>query len=284
MDRLKILIPVDFTEQSSFAIDYISNFKEHFELEILLLHVVEISIFADVNKDGHFEDMMGINTEMLEIQQQSAKEKMLEFYESLGGSFKNLSTYIKLGPLTDTILSFAEKQKVDMILMGTKGAANLKAMLTGSETQIVARRSSIPVLTVMCSRPNAEIKDLLLISDFRDIETAPDPLILKFAQGFNARLHLLCIATNKMKDDSGGNMCTNYIENYALEHRLTNYEAHIRDKKKVLDGINHFDQMGEMDMIMLGTHGRKGIQTLIRSSIAENLINHLYKPILVYKI
>ena len=42
--------------------------------------------------------------------------------------------------------------------------------------------------------------------------------------------------------------------------------------------------MDEMDMIALGTHGRKGFSQLIQSSIAEKLINHLYKPVLVYKI
>jgi len=74
------------------------------------------------------------------------------------------------------------------------------------------------------------------------------------------------------------------MDQYALEHRLTNFEPHVRNKKKVIEGINQFDKMGEMDMIIIGTHGRKGFSQLIKANVAESLINHLHKPVLVYKI
>ena len=201
MNKLKILVPVDFSDQSDFAIGYASNFLDKFNVEILFLHVMEITGFADVNREGHFDDMMGINTEMLEIKQETAQKKLKALHEKESTKFPSISSHLKLGPLTETIISFSHHRKVDMILMGTKGADNLKAWFSGSQTQIVARRSEIPVLTVMCDRSHSAINNILFISDFNDLEIAPDPVIAKFAEAFNAKLHFLCIQSEKKTDD-----------------------------------------------------------------------------------
>jgi nucleotide-binding universal stress UspA family protein len=281
MEHLKILIPVDFSIQSDYAVDYARNFNGRFDVELMLLNVLEISGFADINREGHFEDLMGINTEMLEIQREAAAEKLKKLHDELQNDFNLVTAHLKLGPLTETIVSFSHHRKVDMILMGTKGGENLKAWFSGSETQIVARRSEIPVLTVMCDRPDSAVDNILFISDFKDDEIAPDPVIVKLAKGFGAKLHLLCVATSSDLDD---NQLRRQIEAYASEHHLGDIEVHIHHERNVLDGINQFDRMDEMDMIALGTHGRKGIAHLVKGSIAEKLINHLHKPVLVYKI
>lgn len=281
MERLKIVIPVDFTEQSDYAITYARNFRKNFEIELYLLHVIEVSGFADINTEGHYEDLMGLNAEMLEMQQDKAREQLQALYDREKDAFRELITVLKVGPLTETIVSFAEKMKVDMILMGTKGANRLKAWFSGSETQIVARRSDIPVLTVMSDRRDAAIKDVLLISDFSDPELAPDAIVGKITRAFDARLHMLCIIPEKESDPGPREKA---IAKYSRMHHLDAYEVHIHQDNKVLEGINQFDKMEEMDMILIGTHGRKGINHLIRGSIAESLINHLHKPVLVYKI
>lgn len=281
MEYLKILIPFDFSEQSRFAVDYAADFTANFDVEILLLHVLELSAFADVNREGHFEDLMGINTEMLEMQRKTAVSKMTALRDELQGRFPKLAAHIKMGPLTETILSFARRRKVDLILMGTKGAESLRSWISGSETQVIARRSEIPVCSVMTGKSKSEIDDILFISDFKDTELAPDPVITKLVRGLGARLHLLYICDKELKSDEAvREMMTAYIN----EHGLDPHELHIHHESSVVEGIHHFGQMDEMDLIALGTHGRKGINHLIRGSIAEKLINHLHKPVLVYRI
>lgn len=278
---MKVLVPVDFSDESTFAIHYAANLKDRFDLEVLLLHVVEIGSMTDINTDGHFDDFMGINTEMLEIQHSTAKEQMEQLLAESTEELGHVHTYIKLGPLIESIVSFAHHQKVDMILMGTKGAGKLRSWISGSDTQIVARRSEIPVLTVMCDRSHSNVDHLLFISDFSDLDVAPDPVIIKLQEGFDAKLHLLCIAALDANDDEARKK---RMQAFAENHHLKNFELHIHHDKKVVEGITHFDQMDNMDMIALGTHGRKGISKLLKGSVAETLINQLHKPVLVYKI
>jgi nucleotide-binding universal stress UspA family protein len=47
----------------------------------------------------------------------------------------------------------------------------------------------------------------------------------------------------------------------------------------VENGVIHFNQTQEMDIICIGTHGKGG---LFHQSATEKLINHLFKPIITY--
>jgi nucleotide-binding universal stress UspA family protein len=47
----------------------------------------------------------------------------------------------------------------------------------------------------------------------------------------------------------------------------------------VEQGVIHFNQMQEMDIICIGTHAKGG---LLHKSATEKLINHLFKPIISF--
>lgn len=280
MEKLKVLIPTDFSEQPGFALVYAENLSQLFEVEIVLLHVLEVNDAVNINSENVYTDMLGVDIEYLQKAKEAAVEKLKIEKNSCESKFAKVDTIIKVGPLTDTIVSASEEAKVDFILMGTKGASGLREWLSGSETQIIARHSNIPVLTVMCDRKDEGIKNILLISDFTDLIIPPDPLVMKFVQVTGATLHLLCIA--KKEIEVGEVM--EHMKTYVGKHNISKHEIHIHHDRKVYQGITHFTELDSMHLVIIGTHGRSGIQQLVNSSIAEKLINHLYKPVLVYKI
>lgn len=75
---------------------------------------------------------------------------------------------INLRKVTDEVINFAEKNEFDLICMGTKGAWGLKEKISGTETQMVARKSKVPVLSLMCDRSELIIKNVLLVHNFKE--------------------------------------------------------------------------------------------------------------------
>lgn len=55
---------------------------------------------------------------------------------------------VRRGNPHDDILSYAEENGIDVIVMGTHGRTGVKRALLGSVTEDVVRHSEIPVLTV----------------------------------------------------------------------------------------------------------------------------------------
>jgi nucleotide-binding universal stress UspA family protein len=58
------------------------------------------------------------------------------------------TTAVRRGNPHDDILSYAEANEIDLIVMGTHGRTGVKRALLGSVTEDVVRHAEIPVLTV----------------------------------------------------------------------------------------------------------------------------------------
>ncbi|WP_175402679.1 universal stress protein [Mangrovivirga cuniculi] len=55
---------------------------------------------------------------------------------------------------------------------------------------------------------------------------------------------------------------------------VSTYDAYKEDA-----GISAFAEDNDIDLIAIGTHGRKGLMHTISGSIAEDLVNHTNKPV-----
>jgi nucleotide-binding universal stress UspA family protein len=66
---------------------------------------------------------------------------------------------------------------------------------------------------------------------------------------------------------------------FANNNQLADFSMHVLQDKDVENGVIHFNQMNNMDMICIGTHAKT---SLFHSSATEKLINHLFKPIISF--
>ena len=69
------------------------------------------------------------------------------------------------------------------------------------------------------------------------------------------------------------------MDEFASANTISNFEKHVLRDSDVENGVIHFNQMQEMDIICIGTKGKAG---LFHQSATEKLINHLFKPIISY--
>src|SRR5690606_31798150 len=111
-------------------------------------------------------------------------------------------THFLLGKVTDAILNFGEKNHYDLIVMGTKGSWGIREKLSGSETQMIARKSRIPVLSLMCDRSDLDIKNILLVHDFNHPTKEDLQLMQKLVNVYNTKFHLLQITSGKVEAEN----------------------------------------------------------------------------------
>jgi len=274
MDTLKILIPTDFSVQSEFAYLMVKKLEEKINTEIHFLHVLSVPDTVTMDGSGNISTCGEIDVTYVEKQKEIAERKLANL-KNLYGS--EINTHLLLGKTTDAIVDYASAAKMDLVVMGTKGAWGLKEKLSGTSTQMVARKSTIPVLSLMCDRSDLTINHLLLVHDFSKPASENLTLIQKFLKAFNPTLHLLQIVSGEVasvKAEIELNM-----QQFANLNSINKFECHIINDKDVENGVIHFNQMNNMDMICIGTHGKGG---MLHQSAAEKLINHLFKPIISF--
>lgn len=276
MEKVKILIPTDFTVQAEYAYLMVKKLEEKMNIDIHFVHVLSVPDTVTMDANGNIQTCGEIDVNYV-IQQKQIAERKLANLATLYGS--DIKSHLVLGKLTDGILSFAEQYQFDLIVMGTKGAWGLKEKISGSETQIIARKSRIPVLSLMCDRSELTIQHVLLVHNFNEPRNENLSLLHKLIKAFDTQVHLLQITAYDVNEEKA--TIEENMHVFAKLNGINNYECHVLHDIDVENGVIHFNQMLTMDIVCIGTHGKGGF---FHHSATEKLINHLFKPIISFHI
>ncbi len=132
----KILLPIDFSDCSKVAVDFVKEIEKNNFEEIILLNVIE-SISS---------------SEDLEKEKTTAEVKLKEIAKNIkkSGSVDNITVRVAEGAASNNIIQVAQEENVGLILMPRTGRGNIKELLLGSTSDRVAKESPIPVLLISC--------------------------------------------------------------------------------------------------------------------------------------
>jgi len=166
-DRIKrIVVPIDFSENSWEAMLLAASFAASIEGELTLLHVKEL-YGSEGSTPPHTSDqdeLALIRQELIKHFTEYAKaDSNFNFeisvlpnsdFDVLKGTFNGKNVEIKLHTVVRRgisahyeITDYAN-ENADMIVMTTHGRSALKHVFLGSTTEKVARYTTIPILTV----------------------------------------------------------------------------------------------------------------------------------------
>lgn len=270
---LKVLIPTDFSVQADFSYLMVRKLEEHLSVDIHFLHVIDVPDTVTLDESGNIDTCGEIDENFLNRQKSIAEGKLLQLKSQYGD---HVSVHLRFGKLTDTIIHFSHENKYDLIVMGTKGAWGVKEKLTSTQAQMIVRKSSIPVLSLMCDRSDLIIHDILFVHDFINVDDTDMHLMRTFARYFNAGFHLLYVhdGETEMAEE-----VERLMNSYAEAHGLKNYQNHVVVAKDVETGVHDFLATQDADIVFVGTHGKGGF---FYKSVAESLVKHLFKPIISF--
>jgi nucleotide-binding universal stress UspA family protein len=107
-----------------------------------------------------------------------------------GIAFKK--AFVIEGSPARTIVETAEKERVDLVVMGKKGQSGLEKILVGSVANHVLRHSPVPVLVTQKKKTLA-IRKILVPTDFAKGEDVERDYAWQLAKGFGASLTFLYV-------------------------------------------------------------------------------------------
>lgn len=274
MNELNVVIPTDFSVQADYAYIMVKKLEEKIPVKVHFLHIMQVPDSVSIDASGKITTCGDIDVKYVETQRDIAFNK-LNYLKALYGN--HVEVHLRLGKVTDGILQFAQETKADIIAMGTKGAFGWKEKISGSETQVVARKSPIPVLSLMCDRSDLQIKNILLVHDFSKPEKLDLNVMQKLMNAFGCTLHLLQITSGKPEVEKAA--FEQKTSEFAKLNGIEKFESHLLKDTDVENGVIHFNQMHDMDIVCIGTHGKGG---LLHVSATEKLVNHLFKPMITF--
>lgn len=138
----KILVPVDFSETSNFALDYAIDMATKLGASVTVMHAFELPIY------GFPDDALVASAEVAPGIVNGSTQALAATLADRKKSGVTLESALRQGPADKEIVDLARLAGADLIVMGTHGRRGLARALLGSVAEKVVRTAPCPVLTV----------------------------------------------------------------------------------------------------------------------------------------
>ena len=213
----------------------------------------------------------------------------------------------------EAIVEYARSEAIDLIVLGTHGRTGMSHALIGSVAERIVRTAPCPVLTVR--HPEHEfvfsesdkseaamilLKNILVATDFSEPSDAALAYGRELARTFKARLLVLNVTDNIMARAYGGDGFV--FSDPALQQDV---EAAARKQANALLSDEDREQLSaqtviltsntpaftivdyaaanDVDLIVMGTHGRGAVAHLLMGSVAERVVRTAPCPVLTVR-
>ncbi len=137
-----ILVPIDFSDNAEYVMEYALSVAHQFKARILLCFVAQL--YTDYS--DFFIPQMPVVAIEEEIDR-AAKERMQRFVKEHNNDME-IEECVLIGNVAHEILNLAKRRDADLIVMGTHGYQGFEKILFGSVAEKVVKTAPCPVLTV----------------------------------------------------------------------------------------------------------------------------------------
>jgi nucleotide-binding universal stress UspA family protein len=192
----RILCPVDFSKSSARAYDSAQSLARYYRAKLFLQHVVDFTLPSY----AYYADAVYIG-ELFQTIRDDARKKLQDFAKLHTRTGVQPECFVQEGAVTDSILSLAAAQKVDLIVMGTHGLKGVDRVALGSVAVKVLRKARCPVLVsrkpghaVVApdgAQGSIQLRRIIFCTDFSDPARRAWDYALSVAMEYDAEITLL---------------------------------------------------------------------------------------------
>jgi nucleotide-binding universal stress UspA family protein len=268
----KILVPCDFSKPAINAYRFALDVAQQSKGTIHLIHIIELPVLHDTV----IMPVLNFEEQLLQDLRENAAMRFKKITDKYQVAGVKVVTKVQFGAVSLMVQDYIEKESIDLVLMGSHGAAGAREFFLGSNAEKLVRTSPVPVL-VLKDYFKGPIKNIVFPNTLETENQENLTMKVKALQSFfKARLHIVWI--NTPVNFTSDNITRERLEAFAKRFQLKDYTISIFNQRDEEKGIVEFAKSVKGDLIAMGTHGRRGVAHLLNGSLAEDVVNH-YKGI-----
>jgi nucleotide-binding universal stress UspA family protein len=274
----KILAPTDFSKHAEDALEHAVVLGEHYRAEITLLHVDEFMVsplgareVSDETVRKYHERKVVFFEEQFEI-----------LRRALAGRGVTVRTQVVPGRAYKSIVEESERREYDLIVIATRGLTHLSPHLIGSTAERVVRLSRQPVQSIQhVPKTEGRVASVLCPTDLSPAGNAGLSYALSIARQNNAVMYLQYISDLEKPEtrDQVNQRLPDLLQHHprAKDVRV---EVVIDRDVEPSNSIIRFAEDREIGLIVMSTHGRKGLRRVFIGNTTAEVVRQSSRPVL----
>jgi nucleotide-binding universal stress UspA family protein len=190
------------------------------------------------------------------------------------------------------IIDYASDHGADLIVMGTHGRTGFNRLVLGSVTERTLRTSPVPVLTVHADvRLDPDFETILVPTDGSDAATVAVEHAITLAETTDAAVHVVYVVdltsvsggfgTPELLDalEETGQRAVDDAIDRAEDAGVRSVEASVLSGTPARATLDYAEER-DIDLIVMGTHGRTGLDRYLLGSVTEKIVRVADVPVL----
>ena len=296
-----IMVPTDGSGFDREAIRVALRIAERSQAKVRLVRVLATGSFFGTTAGA---DGMAIAPEVVRSERDRALSELYSLAAECRATSKaDISIDLHAGPVNDVLQGYARRNDVDLIVISTHGRSGLSRLSLGSVTDSLIRHTTIPVLVVKPSTSylNPQARDvfrrIIVPLDGSTLAEQILPRVLMLASLEDAEITLLNVlvpqsySQKEIVDpslpwwDKDISVAQSYLFRIAsnLRHAGVPVTTDIVISENIASTIGDFASREKADLIAIATHGRGGLNRLLRGSVADAIMHSARISMLVFK-
>lgn len=269
------IVPIDFSETSKNA----ARYAAHISTLVPDAHLILYNVY-DPLEYGSDSSPLGTDAEedagrytIMELALESVKTELSAITRA-----KISCVAEESNRFLDSLEKYVLKNNIQLIIMGITGATRLGQILMGSNTLNIVRRGVVPVIIVPPDARSQSAKNVMLLSDFRDIEhTIPAESVKSVLNLFNPSLHIVNVDHEHYVE-----LTEEYkAERAKLETLLKDFhpEFYFIRMFDFMEAINQFVADKKIDLILTFPRRHSFLTHIFKTTNTSKLAYHSHVPI-----
>ena len=289
MQLKSILCPIDCSDFSAAAFRHALSLAEYYNSRIIALHVVEMWKYPFADYAAQEADYARVVTALNE----GGEAKLKEFVKQHANDRIQPEIRVHQGNAPNCILSLAQKENVEIIVMGTHGRRGLDRLVLGSTTDRVIRKVACPVLVVSNPAQSAlnaapdgrhHLNRVLYCTDFSHNSDQARDYAVSVAAEYQAELTLLHVASNRADAKSAEMLIAERKQELdrlipAKEHRDFELKSVVRVGRPYEEIIRHATET-QAGLIIMTARGGDAMDRAVFGSTTYRVIQFGPSPVL----
>lgn len=296
---LKVVLGADATLSSDAALRWVDELRSFGPCDVVAVHLYWPP------EQFHRLGLGGVRS-YLDPDPEVTRTLEQEFFERV--SARPLATAIRyrsephLGRVADRLADLAAEERADLVVVGTRARGALERLWEGSVSRKLLRRAQGSVACIPVPGPSEafatpKLTDILVATDFSRVGDAAVPLAFALAPP-GTTLHLVHVVKTSSDPASPHDIFTPSVaaRSEAVQkarERLLQLvpqfhapqtkaiEVHVLESPDPAAAIAQAAERLGADLVCLGTHGRSGVAKALLGSVAQGVVAHCKRPVLL---
>lgn len=234
---------------------------------------------------------IGANASVRDAHQVAARRNAKRLREDLA-AIEGLrsSVHVESGSPATVVQALATRERADLIVTGLARSMILGVLPMGSTVMALARSSRVPVLVVKKKLLDTRSRTLVATDLTTSSSAALQVALNWFPNGQHGLFHVIDPPYRMWAEDKAAYVrqveqsaigeCATFAVEAAGAAARDRFDITVRDGD-VVDALRPVVNEGDLDLVIVGTHGRTDVMNLLLGSVASRIVNQIESDVLV---